>query len=47
MENQPVRIYAFRGRINVMSEQVYEQQKQDTAQLTEDDLAKLETAGLI
>jgi MraZ protein len=47
IENQPVRIHVFRGRINVMSEQVYEQQKQETGQLTEDDLAKLEIAGLI
>jgi MraZ protein len=47
MENQPVRIHAFRGRINVMSEQVYEQQKQDAGALTEEDLFRLETAGLI
>jgi MraZ protein len=47
IENQPVRIHAYRGRINVMSEQVYEQQKQDTGQLTEDDLARMETAGLV
>ena len=47
IENQPVRIHVFRGRIIVMSEQVYEEQKRETGLLTEDDLAKLETAGLI
>jgi MraZ protein len=47
IENQPVWIYAFRGHINVLSERVYEEQTQDAGQLTEDDLAKLETAGLI
>jgi transcriptional regulator MraZ len=47
IENQPVRIHAFRGHINVMSEEVYEQQRQESEQFTEDDLARLETAGLI
>jgi MraZ protein len=47
IENQPVRIHADRGRLNVMSEQTYERQKQESEQLTEDDLAKLEIAGLI
>jgi len=47
IENQPVRMFAFRGRINVLSEPVYEEQLRESEQLTEDDLAKLETAGLI
>jgi len=47
IENQPVRIYAFRGHINVLSEAVYEQYVQESEQLTADDLDKLETAGLI
>lgn len=47
MENQPVRIHAFRGRIEVLSEAVYEQQRQEAEALSEDDLARLETAGLI
>ncbi len=47
IENQPVRIYAFRGRINVMSEAVYEQLVQESEQLSSDALDKLEMAGLI
>ena len=47
IENQAVRIYAFRGHINVLSEPVYEQYVQESEQLTADDLDRLETAGLI
>jgi MraZ protein len=47
IENQPVRIYAFRGRITVMSEPVYEEHVQESLQLPPDAQDKLEMAGLI
>jgi transcriptional regulator MraZ len=47
IENQPVRIYAYRGHISVLSEPVYEQYVQESEQLTAGDLGKLEMAGLI
>jgi MraZ protein len=46
IENQPVRLFAYRGRIEVLSEAVYEERKREAAQTTADDLAKLEAAGL-
>jgi MraZ protein len=47
IENQPVRVYAHRGRIEVLSEPAYQQLKQESAQITDDDLSKLEAAGLV
>ena len=47
MENQPIRLYAYRGRIEVLSEQLYEQRKQEAAQMAAEDVAKLESAGLV
>ncbi|MBZ5726922.1 MAG: division/cell wall cluster transcriptional repressor MraZ [Acidobacteriia bacterium] len=46
IENQPVRLFAYRNRIEVLSEKTYEERKQQASQTAEDDLAKLETAGL-
>ena len=47
IENQPVRLFAYRGRIEVLSEKLYEQRKQEAAQTAAEDVAKLEAAGLI
>jgi MraZ protein len=46
IENQPVRLFAYRGRIEVLSEQIYEERKREAAQTAADDVAKLEAAGL-
>jgi MraZ protein len=46
IENQPVRLFAYRGRIEVLSEQIYEDRKREAAQTATDDVAKLEAAGL-
>jgi MraZ protein len=46
IENQSVRLYAYRGRIEVLSEKIYEERKREASQMAADDLAKLESAGL-
>ena len=46
IENQPVRLYAYRGRIEVLSEKIYEERKREASQMAAEDLAKLEAAGL-
>jgi len=46
IENQPVRIYSYKGRIEVLSEKIYEERKQEAMQLTADDLTKMEAGGL-
>ena len=46
IENQPVRLYAHRGRIEVLSEKIYEERKREASQIAAEDLAKLEAAGL-
>jgi len=46
IENSPVRLFAYRGRIEVMSEKIYEERKSQAAQLTDDDFSKMEAAGL-
>src|SRR5579872_1506288 len=46
IENQPVHLFAYRGRIEVLSEKVYEERKREAAQTAADDLSKLEAAGL-
>lgn len=46
IENQPVRLFAYRGRIEVLSEPLYEERKREAAQTAADDVAKLEAAGL-
>ena len=46
IENQPVRLFAYRGRIEVLSEPIYEQRKREASQTAADDVAKLEAAGL-
>jgi DNA-binding transcriptional regulator/RsmH inhibitor MraZ len=46
IENQSVRLYAYRGRIEVLSEKIYEERKREASQMAAEDLAKLEAAGL-
>ncbi len=46
IENQPVHLYAYRGRIDVLSESIYEERRKEAATTAADDLTKLEAAGL-
>ncbi len=46
IENQPVRLFAYRGRIEVLSETVYEERRREAAQTAADDVSRLEAAGL-
>jgi DNA-binding transcriptional regulator/RsmH inhibitor MraZ len=46
IENQAVRLFAYRGRIEVLSERIYEERKREAAETAADDVAKLEAAGL-
>jgi MraZ protein len=46
IENQPVRLFAHRGRIEVLSEKIYEERKREAAQTSVDDVTRLEAAGL-
>src|SRR5579885_948845 len=46
IENAAVRLFAYKGRIEVLSERIYEERKREAAQTAADDLAKLEAAGL-
>jgi len=46
IENQSVRLFAYRGRIEVLSEPIYEERKREAAQTAAEDVAKLEAAGL-
>ena len=46
IENQSVRLFAYRGRIEVLSEPNYEERKREAAQTAAEDVAKLEAAGL-
>jgi len=47
MENAPVRLFAYKGRVEVLSEKIYEERRQDGGQTTEEDINKLEIAGMI
>jgi MraZ protein len=46
IENQPVRLFAYRNRIEVLSERTYEERKREAAQTAAEDVTKLEAAGL-
>jgi len=46
IDNQQVRIYANRGRIDVLSDAVFKARQQQASASPEDDLNKLEGAGL-
>ncbi len=46
IEDKPVRLFAYRGRIEVLSERTYEERKKEAAETPAEDVAKLEAAGL-
>jgi MraZ protein len=46
IENQPVRLFAYRGRIEILTEAIYEERKREAAQIAADDVGRLEAAGL-
>ena len=46
IENSTVKLYFYRGRIEVLSEKIYEERKREASQTPSEDLAKLEAAGL-
>ena len=46
MENQPVRLFAYRGRIEVLSDTIYQERRRDAAEASEADVEVLERAGL-
>jgi len=47
IENQGVRLFAYKGRIEILSEKIYEERKQQSAASAENDLETLEGAGLL
>jgi MraZ protein len=47
IENQSVRLFAYKGRIQILSESIYEEQKRQAALSAEADLDTLEGAGLL
>jgi MraZ protein len=47
IENQTVRLFAYKGRIQILSEALYEEQKKQSAASAEEDLETLEGAGLL
>jgi len=46
IENAPVRLFGYRGRIEVLSEAIYEQRKKQSSENAVENLKKLEAAGL-
>jgi MraZ protein len=46
IENQAVRVFAYKGRIEVLSERIYEERKRAAYQTASENLRKLEKAGL-
>ena len=46
IENQPVRLFAYKGRIEVLSESIYDERKREAAQTPSEDVTRLEAAGL-
>jgi MraZ protein len=46
IENSAVRLFAYRGRVEILSEKIYEERKAQAAQVTEEQFSKLEAAGL-
>ena len=46
IENQPVRLYAYKGHVEVISERLYDERKRNAGEVTRGDLAKLQKAGL-
>jgi len=46
IENQPVHLYAYKGHIEVLSEQIYQERRQQASQTPRQDVKKLQGAGL-
>jgi DNA-binding transcriptional regulator/RsmH inhibitor MraZ len=46
LENQQLRIYAYRGRIEVLSEEIYEARRREASEAPAEDVLELEEAGL-
>jgi MraZ protein len=46
IENQSVRLFAYRGRIEILTEAIYEERKREAQETGPDDVSKLEAAGL-
>ena len=46
IEDQPVRVYFHKGKVEILSEKVYQERKQEAAALSDDSLAELQMAGL-
>jgi MraZ protein len=46
LEDQTIRLYAYRGRIEVLSERLYEERKREALATETKDVETLETAGL-
>jgi MraZ protein len=47
LEEQTLRLYAYKGRIEVLSEKIYEARKQDAMQVGPDQIDEAEAQGLI
>jgi len=47
IENAPVHLFAYRGRIEVLGEKEYEERKREASATAPEDVAKLEAAGLV
>jgi MraZ protein len=46
IENQPVRLYAYRGHIEVLSDKIYQERRSEASANPVDDVTKLDEAGL-
>lgn len=46
IENQPVHLYAYKGRIEVLNEEIYKERKQQSSETPRQDVKKLQGAGL-
>ena len=46
MEDQTLRLYAYKGRIEVLSEKLYEERKREAIETKTEDVETLEVAGL-
>jgi len=46
IEDQPVRIYAHKGKVEILSEKIYQERKQEAVDLSANDLVDLQRAGL-
>jgi MraZ protein len=46
MEDQTVRLYAYKGRIEILTERLYEERKREALETGSEDVEKLESAGL-